>query len=306
MTGSDLGTELGALPVMLASNIAGSNVVLWFRDHGLPAALYVLGAILVSRLVRVTFRRAGEAMDNRRGRVDVSEEERAKHLRSVFQATSWTLSVVVYVVAAWFALGAAGVSRGFFLVAASVAGTAIGFGAKQVVGDVLSGFFIVTEAQYGVGDVIRVSKTGDTGGVSGSVEAVTLRTTRLRTLAGEAITMANGEIRQVANLSKGWSRLVVDIPLAPDQDIKEAEFVLERILHQVWRADEWTPLMLEEPTIRGIDTIEVGKTVIQVIVKTLPGKQWDVGREIRRRVSVAFHGAGIKLARPIGMPRRNK
>lgn len=289
--------------IVLAAGIWDTGVVQWLRGTGLKIALLIVGAILLSRSCRWFLGRIGDRIDSQSRSPGQLQEERAKYRRSILQVSSWGLSVLIFSALAFVVLSELDfLARGTLVVIGSVAGTAIGFGAKQVVGDVLAGVFIVAESQYGVGDIIRVSDVGETTGVSGAVEQVTLRTTRLRTADGAAVTLPNGEICQVANLSKGYSRILVDVPLAPDQDLQEAEFVIGRVLEQVHRSERWRPVLLDAPKIRGIDTLDVDRVVIQVLAQTLPAKQFEVGREIRRRISVAFYGAGIKLATPIAQP----
>ncbi len=274
----------------------------WLQEYGLPLALVILGAILVARFASWIAGRMIAQVGRRQALEEQRElvaREETKHRQSAIQATAWTIVAIVYLVGFAVALAIFGVDLSGVVLPASVLGVALGFGAQQVVGDLLGGFFIITENQYAIDDVIRVSQPGETTGVVGTVEAITLRTTVIRSLDGEAISIPNGEIRQVANLSRNWSRVVVSIPLAPDQDVKAAERALDTVLNEFAADPDWSNLTLEEPSIRGIDRIDVGQTVIQVMVKTLPGEQWAIGRELRRRISVAFNSADVKLATPI-------
>jgi moderate conductance mechanosensitive channel len=174
-----------------------------------------------------------------------------------------------------------------------VAGVALGFGAQRVVSDVLSGFFLFAERQYGFGDVIRISETGHTDGISGTVEGVTLRTTKLRTTGGELVFVPNGEIRQVANLSREWSRVVVDVPVPVDEDLARVSDVIERACAEMADDDRWRMLLLEPPTVVGVEDIEVGYMQLRLVCRTLPAKQWDVARELRRRATAAMRHAGV-------------
>jgi small-conductance mechanosensitive channel len=179
---------------------------------------------------------------------------------------------------------------------ATVAGIALGFGAQRMAQDMISGFFIFTERQYGYGDVLRIAPPGETAGITGTVEEVTLRTTKLRTVNGELIIIPNGEIRQVTNLSKDWARVVLDIPLAADANVPKAAEILRRIGEEIAGEEEWAPLLLDAPSVMGIEKFGVGFLQVRFVARTLPGKQWEVGRELRGRIAEAFRQSDIVAA----------
>jgi small conductance mechanosensitive channel len=176
---------------------------------------------------------------------------------------------------------------------ATVAGVAIGFGAQQLVGDLLAGFFLFTERQFGVGDVIRLAQPGSTTGVSGTVEEISLRVTKLRTDQGELIFLPNGALRQVINLSKEWSRVVVDIPIPVDQNIEKTTGALRQMVVDFARDEQWRDVLLGEPVVAGVESIEVDHIQLRLIARTLPGKQFEVGRELRLRAALALSQAGL-------------
>jgi small conductance mechanosensitive channel len=176
---------------------------------------------------------------------------------------------------------------------ATVAGLAIGFGAQQLVGDLLAGFFLFAERQFGVGDVIRLAQPGSTTGVSGTVEEISMRVTKLRTDQGEVIFLPNGALRQVTNLSKEWSRVVVDIPIPVDQNIEKATEVLRQMVVDMARDEQWRDVLLGEPVVAGVESIEVDHIQLRLIARTLPGKQFEVGRELRLRAALALTQAGL-------------
>jgi small conductance mechanosensitive channel len=132
-------------------------------------------------------------------------------------------------------------------------------------------------------------------GIVGTVEEVTLRATRLRTEDGELVILPNGEIRQVTNLSKDWAQAVLDIPLATDADIAAATEVLHRIAEEIATDEVWSPMLLDEPTVMGIQRFAIGYNHLRFVARTLPGKQWDVARELRGRIAIAFAAAGIAV-----------
>jgi moderate conductance mechanosensitive channel len=153
---------------------------------------------------------------------------------------------------------------------------------------VLSGVFMLVEDQYGVGDVV------DVGDAVGTVEQVTLRITKLRDGSGVAWYVRNGEIIRVANKSQGWSTAIVDLPVAFGQDLEHVQRVIAGALDEMYAEEDWQELLLEEPTVAGVEQV-VGNTVtIRVLAKTAPNEHLAVQREIRERVLTAFEAAGVR------------
>ena len=182
----------------------------WLRNSLLPTVVILLGAALAGRAVRWIGGLHRAALDRQaRGTIEAGGivPEQTKRTRAVSQAVEWTAISVIYFVAGIMALREIGVPLTSLIAPATVAGVAIGFGAQQVVGDLLAGFFLFAERQFGVGDLIRLSMPGQATGISGTVEELTLRVTRLRSQQGELIVIPNSALRQVTNLSKtgpGW------------------------------------------------------------------------------------------------------
>ena len=189
----------------------------------------------------------------------------------------------------------------------TVAGVALGFGAQRIVQDLLAGFFIITERQYGFGDLIRISNLGSTTGVTGTVEDVTLRTTRMRTVNGEVVIIPNGQINQVTNLSHNWAAMaVVDIPLPATADINRVNEILQKVGEEDIRRRVAPAPAARYPTVMGVESIDVGTLSTRMVSRTLPGKQFVVGRELHARVATALREAGIMLAADLetsGVPR---
>lgn len=268
----------------------------WLRGSALEVVLIATGAVLLVRF-------AHWGADRLAGRVEPRDDagvdenpaaaEARKHRRALLQMGAWTTTAVVAIAAVILILERLNIPLSGIVAPATVAGAALGFGAQTVVRDLLAGVFIFGERQYGYGDVIRVAQPGDVTGIAGAVEEVTLRATRLRTEDGELVIIPNGEIRQVTNLSKDWAQAVLDIPLATDADIAEATAILHRIAEEIAEDDLWSPLLLDRPTVMGIQRIAVGYLHLRFVARTLPGRQWEVARELRGRIAVAFAEAGI-------------
>lgn len=255
-----------------------------------------VGAILLARLVRWVAGRyrahvdAGVRDKIKRGGV-VSEE--TKRARTVGQVVEWGAQVLVLFLAAILIVDRTGIPLSGLVVPATVASAAIGFGAQQIVQDLLAGFFLLAERQFSVGDLVRLAQPGQAVGISGTVEELTLRVTRLRTVQGELVFIPNGALRQVTNLSKEWSRVIVDIPIPADQDVEQAIAVLRTAATAMGEDPEWKGLLLGEPVLAGVENFEVGYLQLRLIARTLPGKQFEVGRELRLRAAVALHDAGV-------------
>ncbi len=268
----------------------------WARGDGLEIVLLVVGSVLVARLVRWLIGHAVSFIDRRDEADDTdafSASEARKQQRALIQVFSWTGVVLVYLITFVLVIQRLNVPVTTLVAPATFLGAALGFGSQRLVQDLLSGFFIFAERQYGYGDIIRVSQPGETAGIAGTVEEVTLRTTKLRTESGELIVLPNGEIRQVTNLSKDWARVVLDIPLAVDSDIPLATDVLRRIGEEISEDETWSRLLLDAPTVMGIERFGVGFLQLRFVARTLPGHQFDVARELRGRISLGFQEAGV-------------
>ena len=186
---------------------------------------------------------------------------------------------------------------------ATVAGVALGFGAQRIVQDILAGFFLITEHQYGFGDVIRLSIPGTGEPIQGTVVDVSLRTTQMRTVNGEVVITPNGQIVQATNLSRDWARAVVDVPVPTTADISRVTAILQHVGVAAYADDELRPLLLDEPSVMGVESIEVDQLNIRVVARTLPGKQFDVGRELRTRIAAALAQAKASSSRPSLTPK---
>ena len=203
-------------------------------------------------------------------------------VRSIITITIWSIALLTV-------LEILGVNLGPLIAGAGIAGVALGFGAQSLVKDFLTGMFMLMEDQYGVGDVI------DTGVATGTVEGVSLRTTRLRDVDGVVWHVPNGTILRVGNKSQQWSRAVVDVPVAFQADTTTADEVIRQVADQVWHDPDYASIILAEPSVLGVESLAPGRVVIRVVVRTRPQEQWQVERELRKRIKAALDEAGIAL-----------
>lgn len=217
----------------------------------------------------------------------IRQQQRVEALSTVLQSFA---SAVIGVVTAFMVLDEFGVNLAPLLAGAGVVGIALGFGAQSLVRDLLAGIFIIIEDQYGVSDIITIDAE-----VSGTVEAMSLRTTRLRAVDGTVWHIPNGEIRRVGNQSQLWSRALLDIEVAYDTPLGRAEEVIKRVADQLAAVEDD---ILEEPKVWGVESLGASGIVLRLVVKTTPSEQWRISRELRKLIKEAFDAEGIEIPFP--------
>ena len=273
------------------------EITLWARGNGLEIVLLVTGAILAGRLVTWLGGRITERIDaNARETDALVRSEAAKHRHALAQVITWTAMVVIYFAAGVAIIERFGVPLASLIAPAAVLAVALGFGAQRVVQDVLAGFLIITERQYGYGDLISLAVPGPGTSPVGIVEEVTLRITTLRMANGEVITTPNGQITQVTNLSRDWARAVVDVPVPTATDVNHVTDLLRKIGEDAYRQPGLKELLLDTPSVMGVQSIDVDHFQVRLVARTLPGKQFDVGRILRAQVTATFQREGINVA----------
>jgi moderate conductance mechanosensitive channel len=277
-----------------------TDIGLWARSSGLEIVLFVTGAILATRFATWLGARITTRIDKHPGDADtILRTEASKHRHAVTQVVTWTVLVLVYCLAAVLVVQRLGVPLTGFVAPATVAGVALGFGAQRIVQDVLAGFFMVAERQYGFGDLVRLNVLGVTQPVTGTVGEMTLRITRIRTVDGEVVTTPNGQIVQVINLSRDWARAVVDVPVPATTDVAAVSALLTQVGVDAYADQELHHLLLDPPAVMGVESMDIDQFKIRVVVRTLPGKQFEVGRALRARITRALLQAGISV--PAGL-----
>lgn len=275
--------------------VAGLNdLSTWARSNGLQIVLFVLGAILLSRLVRWLSTWITDHIDAPASEADeLVRSEVAKHRHALAQVLSWSMLVLIYSFAGILIVQRFGVPLAGFVAPAAVIGVALGFGAQRVVQDLLAGFFVIAERQYGFGDLIRISVMGVAVPVLGTVEDVTLRITTVRSVNGEVVITSNGLIVQVTNLSRDWARAVIDVPVPATADVARVSDILREVGVAAFADEELHPLLLDAPSVMGVESIEVDQFKIRLVARTLPGRQFEVGRALRSRITQTFLDEGI-------------
>ena len=317
------GADPGAV-CSLILDLSGNSQAARIADlaaRPIKVVLILVVAWIVNRLVRRWLDRAVEGWLTRRseaaeearemsdeasGRIDelreaalqrarrmVEKQERAgQRTRTLGALLRSVASVAIYGLAVMMALGEFDVNLGPLIAGAGIVGVALGFGAKSLVQDFLSGVFMLLEDQYGVGDVVDV---GDTAGV---VEEVKLRTTQVRDINGTLWHIPNGAIRRVANMTQDWGRVVLDLEVAYDTDIAAATTVIKEVADAVWREQLPYATITEEPMIAGVQSLGDSAISIRLMARTEPGEHFAAARELRGRIKDAFDEAGIEIPFP--------
>ena len=273
------------------------NFGMWARTSLLEIILLILGAILLTRLAEWTRGKITERIDAHAHESDeLVRSEAAKHRHLLAQVITWATLAVIYMVTAVLIVQRLGVPLAGLVAPAALLSAAIGFGLQRFVQDIGAGFFLTGERQYGFGDVIRIRVSGVSEEVTGTVEDVTLRVTRLRSMSGEVITTPNGQIVQVTNMSRDWARAVIDVPVPAAIDVNRVTEILRQVGDEAYDDPDLRKMMLDEPTVMGVEKIEVDTFSVRMVARTLPGKQFEIGRDIRARVALAFLREGIHVS----------
>ncbi|RBQ17625.1 mechanosensitive ion channel family protein [Spongiactinospora rosea] len=232
--------------------------------------------------------RAGAAADDASLLLNERRKQRADTLGSVL---SHIANIVIIGTAVLMVLSQFGVQLAPLLTSVGILGVAVGFGAQELVKDFIAGMFMLLEDQYGVGDVI------DAGPAVGTVEAVTLRVTRLRDVDGRVWYIRNGTITRIGNESQGWSRAFFDVPVAYDADIPAVREILTHVAAELWDDPDYRDrVIVEEPQVFGIEQISETAVVFRISAKTIPAGQAAIARELRMRVKAALDRESIPLS----------
>ncbi|WP_137292556.1 mechanosensitive ion channel family protein [Nocardioides dongxiaopingii] len=246
---------------------------------------------LVHKVIDRIVRRAAHGVLPDRVALGASQRrsQRAEAMGSLLKSIVTGLLVAVF---GTMMLSEIGVDIAPIIASAGIVGLALGFGAQSLVKDFLSGVFMIIEDQYGVGDDV------DLGEAIGTVEAVTLRMTRLRDVNGTVWYVPNGQIVRVGNQSQNWARTVLDVSVAYHEDLARVRRVLSEVAHDLWEDDDFKGQVIEEPSVWGVQDLGVDGVTVRVVLKTTPGEQWAVAREMRQRIKNRFDYEGIEKPFP--------
>jgi small-conductance mechanosensitive channel len=263
--------------------------------------LFVLGVVLMTRELRFLSIFVADRIDVRGvERDELVRSEVAKHRHALAQVITWTLIALVYTIAAILVVQRFAVLLAGFVAPATLAGVALGLGAQRVVQGLLAGFFVIAERQYGCGHLIEMSVIGVASPVLGTVEDVSLRITTVRAADGDVVITPNGQIVQVTNLSRDWARAVIAVPVPVTADVTRASDILKAVGIAAFADSRLHPLLLDPPSVMGVESLEMNQFQIRVVARPLPGKQFEVGRALRAQISRALLHEGINVPPGLG------
>ncbi len=264
-------------------------VIQWLLSHGIRIVLIIAIYIVAIFVVRYITKRFVRLVEEEGRTTPDEREKRAKTIMGVINTTSM---VVLGVFAAFMVLREFNVNITPLLTGAGIIGIAVGFAAQSVIKDFVQGFFILAENQLRVGDVVEVA------GHAGVVERITMRTTRLRSLDGHVHTVPNGEISVVENMTHGWSRALVDIGVAYKEDIDHVIAVVEDTAAKLRNEKRFKDVVIDDPEVLGVQELGDSAITIRLMLKTQPMRQWEIKRELYRRLKKRFDEEGISIPFP--------
>lgn len=275
------------------------RTVHFFLLHVAKVAMILLVALVLARVGSHLVRRSlrGLAARSPLHAGSPRAEQRAETMGGVIAGLT---RAAIWVVATLLAIGELGFNLAPFLATASVVGVAVGFGAQSLVRDFLAGFFILVEDQYGVGDTVTAVD------VTGTIEAINLRVTRMRAADGTVWFVPNGEIRKVGNAAKEYAIALVDVPIALETDLVAATSAIAEEVASFASDQDWAASLLEAPEVLGVEAMATDSFTVRVCARTLPGARAPVARELRARIGArlgAERSAGVgeeAQARPEG------
>ena len=267
-----------------------SSTVPYLNATTLLIVLHLFGILVLALLLNRFLRVLTNLLIKPAAGQSRSEQLREQQTRTLAGVVYGVASKVVWVIAILTALDKVGINPTPALTLAGLAGVAIGFGAQNLVRDVITGFYIVLEDQYVTGDTVQIAET------IGRVEHLTLRRTVLRDARGALVTIANGDIRTVANLSRDWSQSFVDVGLAPEFALDKPMAALEAAASGLRGDASWSQALVDGPRVLGVQSYDRNATVVRLQVRTAPTRQDEVTRELRRRIQIEFQKQGIPVA----------
>jgi small conductance mechanosensitive channel len=234
-------------------------------------------------------RRGGNAILQSAGLLSERRTQRTSAIASVLKSF---VSFTIFVMAALLILGELDINLLPLVAGTSIVGVALGFGAQNIVKDFLAGIFMILEDQYGVGDVIDFQEA------TGTVEAVGLRTTRLRDVNGTVWYVRNGEVGRVGNQSQGYAQVVLDVPIAASTDVEMASAAMLAVAQQMHSEEAWADVFLGEPEVQGVEALTREETLIRLVVRVRPLEQWRTARELRQRIRERLDRLDIPAGEP--------
>jgi small conductance mechanosensitive channel len=270
----------------------------WARETGIPILITLVVASVTTLVLHQVVKRFRERLEQAPSASEAGGLQRAATLA---HALSATVTVAVWTLAVLIVFGYLNVNLAPLIAGAGIAGVALGFGAQSIVRDALSGFFILLENQFGVGDTVEVRTTADP--VLGRIEWFTLRATALRAYDGTLHVVPNGNIQVVSNKSRGWARAIVDTRFAYGQDPEQVRGLIDELFGELREDEHLKEWVKDGPVVLGVETTSDTGVVIRAVAETLPSKRFDVERLLRERITQRLADRGVRAPIPPSVPR---
>lgn len=266
------------------------NVTPWFLDHGVKVLAIVVSALIIQRFTGIFIEKSVRRLvvPSR----FLSKDAERKREDTLIRIFTTSVEILLWILVGLMGLSELGFAVGPLLAAAGVAGLAFGFGGQYLIRDLISGLFIIMENQYRIGDVVCFDST------CGLVEDISLRMTTLRDMDGTVHHVPHGEVKQVSNLSKNFSRVNLNIGIAYNADLEHVIAVVNRVGMELTNDPDWKDMIIAPPQFLRVDDFGDSSVIIKILGDTQPIKQWDVTGELRKRIKIAFDKEGIEIPFP--------
>jgi small-conductance mechanosensitive channel len=270
-------------------DLAG-KVTPWLQSHGLKILIIAAGAFVLNKLAKKLIERIIRIAVV--GDKNISKEAEKKREDTLIRIFVWTINILILIIASLMILQEVGIPTGPILASAGIIGLAVGFGGQYLIRDLISGFFIILENQYRIGDVVNFDGTG------GSVEDISLRMTTLRDLDGTVHHIPHGDIKRVANLSKHFARINLDLGISYNSNLEHVIEVVNKTGNDLAEDPQYKEYILKPPQFLRVNDFADSSVIIKILGETKPLKQWEITGELRKRIKIAFDREGIEIPFP--------
>ncbi len=265
-------------------------IIPWLLSHGIKILFITIGTYILNRFLKHTIEKiVRTAVVSDKYLSKEAEEKREDTLIRIF---TWSSRIIILFITTLMILQEFGIPIGPILAGAGIIGIAVGFGGQYFIKDIISGFFFILENQYRVGDVVNFDGTG------GLVEDISLRMTTLRDLDGTVYHIPHGEIKKVANLSKDFARINLNIGIAYAANLDHVIKIVNKVGDELSKDPQWKEFIIKPPQFLRVDDFADSSIVIKILGETQPLKQWEVTGELRKRIKIAFDNEGIEIPFP--------
>ena len=265
-------------------------IIPWLLSHGIKILFITIGTYILNRFLKHTIEKiVRRAVVSDKYLSKEAEEKREDTLIRIF---TWSSRIIILFITTLMILQEFGIPIGPILAGAGIIGIAVGFGGQYFIKDIISGFFFILENQYRVGDVVNFDGTG------GLVEDISLRMTTLRDLDGTVYHIPHGEIKKVANLSKDFARINLNIGIAYAANLDHVIKIVNKVGDELSQDPQWKEFIIKPPQFLRVDDFADSSIVIKILGETQPLKQWEVTGELRKRIKIAFDNEGIEIPFP--------